>query len=613
MAVFYLTFRIPNLRPTRRLGLFYKAVVVSLASISGSIMILQAAFQGLPFIVYLVSDAVFVISLLVTISWSRKAFLGIFFLFSGVKILMYFISTRFLVLPFGDAYGQLGISEVISKSGHLSVLNTYIPLPALQVAGYSNWPGLEITTVFFNEVTGVQLFQSALLLSLALYMILLLASLVLIRHSTRTLFGPIGGLDQLILILTMSFYFVDLPPVYKYEEPATVIFLLLTFLLIKEKRFGRPEIVGTFALLVGGLAIMHNLTAAAWILILTLLLSLHVLVTFLLRIPRFIKPWSLELKASRRGVSLVLILSVLLIFAWWTFYGASYGLSLITYEGNSIPSIFSSLFAITPNFILSSKAYLNVSGVLSSLTPSWILGLLRARNYLMIGLLATGYLAIFVRPKAPGSQKLVLLLLITGPLVAFSFLQSSASIEGRFAPLLAPFLGIIMCSPFVFLSRRLRSKSFPLAGVYLVVGLFAFTSFVGFWGNSYAPMFLISPGATQSSFGEHPLDYGAVSQFLTFMPTSQTCLFTNELYVTSLVLPVVKWGQIGLIGESSPSNGCLSIVYRSPSAFNDSYIAEYAVPYSGFSYTNFRLFLYSQNDQVMSATGNVTLYYNLGR
>jgi hypothetical protein len=88
---------------------------------------------------------------------------------------------------------------------------------------------------------------------------------------------------------------------------------------------------------------------------------------------------------------------------------------------------------------------------------------------------------------------------------------------------------------------------------------------------------------------------------------------TNEIYATSLSVPVGEWNVTKLIGSVAPKPGCLVVVY--PGLFSAANLnvsqfgfGEPYVPYRGFSPGAFYAHLYNNTDRIFS-TGEETIYY----
>ena len=135
---------------------------------------------------------------------------------------------------------------------------------------------------------------------------------------------------------------------------------------------------------------------------------------------------------------------------------------------------------------------------------------------------------------------------------------------------------------------------------------------LGFWGSSYAPTGLYVQGSNTSLASGRPLVWPGVASFLSFSGKPD-CILTNEIYVTSMSIPVDEWNISKVIGNVPPTPGCLVEVYQSLfSAVNSNGSSfgfdEPYTPYHGFSPSVFYNHLYNNTDRIFS-TREATIYY----
>ena len=572
-------------------------LLASAIALLSSIMLYQASTLRLSFAIYIAALAGFVACIFISsVYFDLKITLFTIFAFSLVRGVMFFFATDFLVLPFGDTYGQLAVSTSIYQSGHLAFIPNLTLNPVFGLSGYSTWPGLEILTTSFSRFSGMPLLYAAMALSIVIYIVLLLAGYGVIRAILWDVPGRFRSFVAFPLMVMTSFYFMDIPPEYKYDALATVFLFLLMLLVIRSSSDLSKSLAFPFSLLIGALTITHNLTALAWIVFLLPFLILGRTGNLLgLRHPSV---------RNLRALSLVLVTSAISVLAW-ALYGSPYGVNLFFYEGNTWQGLFSNLLTFSLGNISNVRAYLNVPPVLSTFTPNWLLSLLRIRDYLYLFLLASGYVLVLVRPKLIPNTKALFALAIAGPLVAYTILTPNTGVEGRFSPLFAPLIGVIILLPFLLAQRSW--PNFARVGVIAVCALLLFASGLGFWANSYAPVYLYNPGSSAANFGEHPLTYPAVADFISSTP-SLKCIFTNEVYVTSAILRIGQLQGLGLVGYEPAQAGCIVIVYRDVGSFNSSYVTEDSGFYHGFSDSSFASYLSLHSDAVLSTSGPTNMY-----
>jgi hypothetical protein len=148
----------------------------------------------------------------------------------------------------------------------------------------------------------------------------------------------------------------------------------------------------------------------------------------------------------------------------------------------------------------------------------------------------------------------------------------------------------------------------------LIIILFMFSAGIGFWASSYAPTGLYTHGADPSIESGRPLTWPAVASYLSFSG-GQNCILTNEIYVTSLSVPVQEWNITTLVGNAPIQPRCLVIVYQGLFSAVNSNVSSFGFgepyyPYSTFSPNAFYSGL-NKNGDIVFSTGEETIYYNL--
>ena len=142
-----------------------------------------------------------------------------------------------------------------------------------------------------------------------------------------------------------------------------------------------------------------------------------------------------------------------------------------------------------------------------------------------------------------------------------------------------------------------------------MTGLLMVSIALGFWGSSYAPVYLYSSTVSPAAFGEHPLSWPAIQSYLSYS-SNQSCILTNEIYVTSLAISTLYYNHTTLIGDVYPTSGCIAVVYFSLASFNSSsYLIEPGPSLPGFSYDSFQSTLNSSAADITFETSNATIYY----
>src|SRR5712691_8280507 len=138
-------------------------------------MLFQAYTHDLPTLAYYGSLVLFLAAVMSSIILGSEhlAVVGLFSFFLVLR-LMFYVSTLFLVFPFGDPYGQFGVLRAFDQSSHISIVFPNIPpfdstlYLAVITNQYSQWPGFQILTLSFSRTTGLTLLNSAMAITMIL-------------------------------------------------------------------------------------------------------------------------------------------------------------------------------------------------------------------------------------------------------------------------------------------------------------------------------------------------------------------------------------------------------------------------------------------------------------
>ena len=551
-------------------------------------MIAQAATLFFDLSIYVAAVIILVLAIGVVFYLNdyRLSLLGVLTFLFTIE-LIYPVFTHFAVLPFGDDYGQFGIASYIIQHGHLSILSQP-PIVTLGINTYSQWPGFEFAASSFSLITGISLIQVGVAFPFALYALWILGSFILIsRFLTKE-----SSYTLVVLALAGSFTFTEIPLHFKYDFLALDLLIILVILLLDYLKNSKSPNIVCMILIGAGLVIIHSYTAFVWLVTL-FLVTIAVFLGSIHQFSRLHAYLGVKRNCGRLGPLSLLIFSATL--AWWVFIGFAVWVA----EANPILSP-GTLFRIT-------FAFANPQGFfdpyLSAATIPWILSLLHLRNYAFLALIFAGTITLILRPRAVSNKEEYLVLLIILLEIFLGTIFPVLGNNGRISTLLSVVVAIPVLSPFIFL-RNTRLGRFFAIGVTV---FFMFTISLGYWGNSYAPTYLYTPGVSSASFGEHPVFYGAASGFLESSETN-SCVFTNEAYVTSLMFPIEDWYNLHLVGTEPIGPDCIVIVYNQLDTFNTSYITEGGTSYHGFSYIALGRQLVYNFDSVFSATVPVRIY-----
>jgi hypothetical protein len=397
-----------------------------------------------------------------------------------------------------------------------------------------------------------------------------------------------------------------MPSFFKYDFPATLFLLVSILLLLRIYEDHDLNVMLPLIILSAAITVTHSITS---LFLVVLLLPFAIWATA----PRFVKTLFLKLPVFVRrslewpSFSSHLPLYALLAFSLISFlsWSSFYAVFLVKYSNVSTGKILSSVSLGALSF-----SHLSPGQSGSVLTARWILDLLHVRNYVLAGLLLTGGAAVVLIPSLVRRVHVKILILTMALITAATEVSGALSFGDRAFLLFAPLLGILYLAGLIIVGS-LKPRLGMVVAVFLMAMLM-FTAGIGFWASSYAPTTLYSQGADPSSASGRPLSWPVLASYLSFSGRPN-CVLTNEIYATSLSVPVGEWNVTKLIGSVAPKPGCLVVVY--PGLFSDANLnvsqfgfGEPYVPYRGFSPGAFYAHLYNNTDRVFS-TGEETIYY----
>jgi hypothetical protein len=551
----------------------------------------------------------------VTFASESLALLGVFSFFMVIR-LMFYVSTRFLVFPFGDPYGQFGVLRAFAQSSHISVLYPgTLPFDKTQyltsaLNSYSQWPGLQILALSLARVTSLPLLESALALTLIFDAVWFILAYSVIRKILRRTGLGLQNPAALLLAIVTSLASTEMPSYFKYDFPA-MLFLLASILLLL-RVYDDYDLSGRVPLTVLSLAIIvtHSITSLVWVLVLFPFALWSVFPSIVERLPPilrgFLSPLSQSSKFGRRSSPLpALFAFALTSFVSWS---TLYAVYLVKYATVSSSKIFASLSLVGAITARVSSG----QGGFAILTPKWMVDLLYVRDHLLLGLLLAGAVGV-VLFRGLFSRIHVRILILTVVLITLlTELSSALSFGDRAFLLFAPLLGLLYLVPLEGI-RRFRPRLGKVAAI-LIVAIFMFSAGIGFWASSYAPTGLYTQGADPSIASGRPLTWPAVASYLSYAGR-QDCILTNEIYTTSLSVPVQEYNITSLVGNAPVRPRCLVVIYeRLYSAVNSNVssfgFGEPYFPYSTFSPSGFYSGL-NNNSDIIFSTGAETIYYHL--
>jgi hypothetical protein len=576
-------------------------------------MLFQAYTHELPTPAYYLALLLFVVAIASSIAFGSEslAVVGVLSIFLVIR-LMFYVATGFLVFPFGDPYGQYGVLRAFDQSSHISILFPNVPpfeqtqYLAVVTNSYSQWPGFQILTLSLTRMTGLHLLESAMAITMALDVGWFMVSYILVRKILLRIKVNLPNSAALCLAIVTALPTTEMPSFFKYDFPATLFLLVSLLLLLRIYDDHDLKVMLPLIILSAAITVTHSITSLFLVLLLVPFAiwatAPRLVKTLFLKLPAFVRQ-SVEWPSSSPHLPLYALLAFSLIaFLSWS---AFYAVFLVKYSAVSTRKILSSFSLGALSF-----SHLSPGQSGSVLTPTWILDLLHVRNYVLAGLLLAGGVAVVLIPSLVRKAHVKILIFTVALITAATEVSGALSFGDRAFLLLAPLLGVLYLAGLIIVGSW-RPRVGMVVAVFLMA-LLMFTSGIGFWASSYAPTKLYSQGADPSSASGRPLTWPAVASYLSFSD-SPNCVMTNEIYATSLSVPVEEWNITRLIGSVAPKPGCLVIVY--PGLFSAANLnvsqfgfGEPSVPYTGFSPSTFYAHLYNNTDRVFS-TGEETFYY----
>ena len=579
---------------------------------SSLVILYQAYTHALPTIAYFLALGLFIVAVASSIVFGSKllAGTGVFSFFLVIRLVFY-VSTRFLVFPFGDPYGQFGVLEAFAQSSHIQILYPTIHIfdntkyLANIVNQYSQWPGFQMLTLTLANTTGLPLLETAMSMTIALdvgwfAIAYCLVSKVLSRVSVN-LPNPVALCLAIITSLPAT---TPVPTYFKYDFPAAMLMLAGILLIIRAYNDLDHRVTAPLIFLSAAITVTHSITAFVWAAVLLSLVVWNIVRPLAESVPSFFRPFFVERAVGARlrfydSVKSLFAFMLVSVVSWWGFYAVFMKKYLLVSLPKTVQTISLSSLSqrVSPGQIL---------------TPSWIVQLLRLRDDALLALIITGVVIILLRHSIVSTSYLKVLLLTIAAITLVTELSGALSFGDRAFELFAPVIGVLLLMPMT-LAGLVR----PRLGKTIALGmliLFMLTVGLGFWGASYAPSGLYTQGADISTASGRPLSWPAVASFMSF-PHSQSCILTNEIYATSLSVPVSEWNITKMIGNVPVRSGCITIVFDGLYSTTNANVSSFGFgepyfPYQGFSPVTFYGGLSTHSDRIFD-TGKETTYYSL--
>src|SRR5205807_2326267 len=229
----------------------------------------------LPTAAYYLTLLVFVVPIVTSIvlGSEKLAFVGVLSFFLVIR-LMFYVSTYFLVFPYGDPYGQFGVLRVFAQSSHISIIFPNIPTfdqtqyLAVLTNQYSQLPGFQILTLSFSRVTGLPLLESALAMTMLLDLGWFATAYALVRKILARTIVNLPNSVALCMAIITAVPPTFIPSYFKYDFPATLFLLASVLLLLRVYDNHDFKVMIPLTILSVAITVTHSITSLFWVLLL---------------------------------------------------------------------------------------------------------------------------------------------------------------------------------------------------------------------------------------------------------------------------------------------------------------------------------------------------------
>jgi hypothetical protein len=412
---------------------------------------------------------------------------------------IYNLSMHFSIIPFGDGNWDYGVVKTFTANNEIRVIDK----PPLLLL-YSGWPLLHSIAMFLSSISGIDSYAVAISLPYVLDVVLFIVVFLIFEEMRQML-----GLSGFITPFALSLYTVSPDSIFWQmqfvrQNLGIVLFAFMLYFLLRlinERKSIRYEIL--LFLIVFLLVMAHHFSSV----IAVLFSILFLLVSNMSR---------LVLKSSNERLSpflntffIVTFVMAISILLWWNRV-ATMVWPYITDSFYRLSLLFSGLIdvEVAPRRALFPQL----------LTPSWAVSLLFVRDILVyVPTFASLFIILFKRtPSAHSKAKFFpvysifsfVSLLIMDILI---FRLGTTRILSMGLPFFA-FLSAFFYHSFLKNSRILN-RATRLFIIATLLGLILFSSFIGLWGHSFAPMHLYNPTIDSDEVGERSSDFSRVQDF----------------------------------------------------------------------------------------------------
>jgi hypothetical protein len=420
----------------------------------------------------------------------------IFFLIRNV----FYLSTK-NVIPFGDAYWDYAVEKTFLQQGQITTIEGIVrPTEAggiSQLTWYSGWPFLHTFGISFSFITGLD----PVYLNLILSNFLGLISFVFI-YLTLEKFRVKMNLPKGITFIALLLYIITPEAIFwqmQFVRQSFALVLLIPiiyFLYILTCEKPERKYYFILGLLILSLVFSHHVTA--------LILALFLLIFPILNIiGNVISGWR-KLKWIYSPINSKLFLgfgglAFIAMFLWW-----------LRNSTTIIPTITSRIILFFENFGMERAFSAGLAPQYPSIIrPFWVPLLLGLRDLLIYVPAAIGFVILWRKQSDPPKFFISYSLLSFGILFIVNVVFSIEPL--RIILFMAPFLAFLSSLVYNRIQQisKNRGKIILFSGLVLLV----FSSFMGLWAHSFAPIHLYDPSVNPVEIGEATPDFMRLKPF----------------------------------------------------------------------------------------------------
>ncbi|MDG6223224.1 MAG: hypothetical protein QCH99_08190 [Candidatus Bathyarchaeota archaeon] len=420
----------------------------------------------------------------------------LFFLIRNI----YYLSTR-NVIPFGDAYWDYAVEKIFLQQGDITAVEAVVrPTEAggfSQLSWYSGWPALHVFGVIFSFTTGIDLLYLNWILPNVLALVsfgflYLFFEKLLIRLNLRK---DVTLIALLLYAIYPEAIFWQMQYVRQSLALAMLMPIIYFLYVLNFERFDKRYLV-ILLVLIPTLVLSHHVTALTITLFLFVFFIINV---FAKRLGRWEQLDSFVSPIRTKLFLVVGFLTAIFLIFWWSTQG-----ELI------FPTILSRLFLLFKDLGLERIVTQATISYPSVLTPQWVSPVLGFRDLMLYGMAMFGLLILW-RSKSVVQEKFFIIYSVFG----FGFILV-INVIFRIEPVriilfMAPFLTFL--SALFYSKIKNISRSFSKIGVFIVLTAIVFSSFLGLWAHSFAPVHLYDSSINPVDIGEVTPDFIRLKSF----------------------------------------------------------------------------------------------------